>query len=1469
MAQFDYKPYVNSYTPRPQGGSMSDFDRRMAAYYSQRTPTTFNNPLIPENNPYKSIQNYQTRLSGIGQPIPDRQAEGEGGFLNGLLKFLNMSGSSVTNVVHDVVKGAQTPGRQNTLGSLAKSYSQGWTGERQDTMTDIFDTVGWKAQENPQGKWYNPLSWNINNTARNVLAFAGDVAVDPLSWISFGGTTVAKNAAKGVTKEALEGLTKSYTKSIVNIAETLGTTLGRSPADIQAQALKAVGGDSRAADTLMRTAYSLGKGGTNRMNVNTMDDLLNRGFNGINGDTVSEFVESMGAMRDSLIKGVDGSTSELTKLRKSRSATLGGVFSKGALSTDAFNLYKAMNNAKSVEEFDSLVGGLNGLLASLSASTKLFRASPVYSASADMVKEIALKRIYPTLDPAGLAAKMADDTLGLDELGVIEALRTGFKFGEEMTDDAVEQLGKDIYARVNPSKLVDENLEKIAGRLDAERKVWSEVKQIDDGIEFANGLQRVYDASKKRFYLRYHNPVTNTIKPILELTPITQSPAMKAAGEKVLGLPVVSQVSDMLGYIFKPEHMGKAAKLNKERDTELAKLKGQLKSGELSKADYDAKVTKVKKAYETHAEARQAVAKKITKYLHMETAIPYQTVESAINLFYDSANKLDTVFLKDDRLRRAVTYMRQSGNSPEARVGWELMQGRNIDDVLDEMFDLTDDVVEGLDDDAIAEKAAKFLADRESLKKAFSKPEIQKFIKQNQISAKELEIVERANGKVTKYFEALKEFDEARGTVFSDVTPTEGSKGLHGFGGDADNPATNVITADNYVHAVYRSKDRDSAVVSNMHRNDTDRIKSSSSDTAGYADEKTIESMINARLYGKEPVDDILMSMSLRNLEGLRVDLNRRLVADLQRSIKQEPGMRNLISEKPIENGTKVQIGTTTFYAVPEVVNQLNRIADTFSTNLGVAQLMRYTDTVTNMMKRLQTSLNPAFIVRNAIGEPMMNWFDGVKPASWEKAYEVMNGMKAEGLVRVGDTYFHKGEEAFKVAPPAGAKPHFTFKQKEAINDGEKIFAKRMMDDVQVPGESQKARKARIRAEMEKEGIAPPIDPKKAHKTQSGTFSSDYVDESFVKNKVIEDKGIKTMTLGGKTYTYNDIMTAFRDLGLGWSGVSKGNLIENSATTIKHEVNSQVGNKAVNFMQNTGDTVETFTRLSHFIDKLEQGFGMEEAAAAVRAYHVDYRDLTVPERTVFRRLAPYYTYMRKNLPIQVQNLYTNLGRVNMVSELVRSSYDALAVNNGGLPPVVDDYLQEGLAIPLGVDEQGNIQYLNWNLPMMDLGRLRLDPGEFFDMNVLEMLHPVIKAGFELPANTSLGFNQPIEGFQGETTPFLPNTDTPQISKRTNYFINQLGVVESGRKALAQGYNALTGAEPNPLKPNQVPLMQSLFPIKNQMNTLNNQAYQYRDQLQGYIKYLEQEGTDVPTLEELSQMSQYTPRSIYRSKYLPR
>lgn len=111
-----------------------------------------------------------------------------------------------------------------------------------------------------------------------------------------------------------------------------------------------------------------------------------------------------------------------------------------------------------------------------------------------------------------------------------------------------------------------------------------------------------------------------------------------------------------------------------------------------------------------------------------------------------------------------------------------------------------------------------------------------------------------------------------------------------------------------------------------------------------------------------------------------------------------------------------------------------------------------------------------------------------------------------------------------------------------------------------------------------------------------------------------------------------------------------------------------------NAVRRTSEIREDVMRMAHFIDVLRKSQvegRLEEtaelAAKRVRKYNFDYQDLTSIERKVFRRAIPFYTFMRKNVPLMVESYMTKPGRMIVPAKGERALASFLGNDNRDEP----------------------------------------------------------------------------------------------------------------------------------------------------------------------------------------------------------
>jgi hypothetical protein len=106
-----------------------------------------------------------------------------------------------------------------------------------------------------------------------------------------------------------------------------------------------------------------------------------------------------------------------------------------------------------------------------------------------------------------------------------------------------------------------------------------------------------------------------------------------------------------------------------------------------------------------------------------------------------------------------------------------------------------------------------------------------------------------------------------------------------------------------------------------------------------------------------------------------------------------------------------------------------------------------------------------------------------------------------------------------------------------------------------------------------------------------------------------------------------------------------------------------------------GTNIEDFLRMAKYLGERRKGFSGEVAGDATRNLHFDYDQLTKFEKNAMRQAFPFYTFMRKNLPLQAHYLahYPSYPLTQM------RAMDGLRDQSGGYTP---GYLASGAAVPI-------------------------------------------------------------------------------------------------------------------------------------------------------------------------------------------
>jgi len=233
-----------------------------------------------------------------------------------------------------------------------------------------------------------------------------------------------------------------------------------------------------------------------------------------------------------------------------------------------------------------------------------------------------------------------------------------------------------------------------------------------------------------------------------------------------------------------------------------------------------------------------------------------------------------------------------------------------------------------------------------------------------------------------------------------------------------------------------------------------------------------------------------------------------------------------------------------------------------------------------------------------------------------------------------------------------------------------------------------------------------------------------------------------------------------------------------------------------NIMYKAGGALNSFfenqSRLNLFLTNLRQGVGFEEAADNVTKFLFDYSDLSEFEEQVLKRIIPFYTWMRKNVPLQVEQLFNNPSAYATYTK-VKNNIDRMTPESERLEASQkNQFAQDWIQLPFDtIAKDGSSQptFFNPGLPLNDLDKLSVsDVGR----NIFTSLTPFIKLPMEIIMNKNMYFDNDISKGIGDTDDapgylqrLLGGTkDEPaQMNPYVRYILKNIGSLENLSKVM--------------------------------------------------------------------------------------
>lgn len=276
-----------------------------------------------------------------------------------------------------------------------------------------------------------------------------------------------------------------------------------------------------------------------------------------------------------------------------------------------------------------------------------------------------------------------------------------------------------------------------------------------------------------------------------------------------------------------------------------------------------------------------------------------------------------------------------------------------------------------------------------------------------------------------------------------------------------------------------------------------------------------------------------------------------------------------------------------------------------------------------------------------------------------------------------------------------------------------------------------------------------------------------YADSAKILNTWKDDPAAFTMRVGDRTINGGQIMDMFSAKG-GKSGFFRTEL-------------TQSGIKPIEKIREMAETREDWTRLAHFVDVLKkEGKNVSsldeldkvasEAGRRVRKFNIDYGDLTPFERNTMKRIVPFYTWIRKNIPVQLETLAMNPGKIALIPKGLKALQGI--TGQTGMDPtfmglnLTPKWLREMAGVRVAGEGQGR-NGLYWNpsvIPFSDISQYSEGGVSGILSSALGATNPLLRMGIEQATGKSLysGGNLPDTGMGYAGANILPPSISPAL-----------------------------------------------------------------------------------------------------------
>jgi hypothetical protein len=213
-----------------------------------------------------------------------------------------------------------------------------------------------------------------------------------------------------------------------------------------------------------------------------------------------------------------------------------------------------------------------------------------------------------------------------------------------------------------------------------------------------------------------------------------------------------------------------------------------------------------------------------------------------------------------------------------------------------------------------------------------------------------------------------------------------------------------------------------------------------------------------------------------------------------------------------------------------------------------------------------------------------------------------------------------------------------------------------------------------------------------------------------------------------------------------------------------------------------GNEVEWLNRISPLIAHLKKGLSMEEAIMKVKLAQVDYKALTSFEKSWFKKIIPFYTFTRRQIPFVLENISDPSSGMSQMAKTMFRTKQAMDDPNDPTP----DWISHGVNLPLhklglGGSQPGMARYLTGLggaiggaedvMSLISPGHGVMDTMGRTSARMGARANPIAQVPIELMTGVSLFHQRPYKDMKSPTarllgqvsgSEFVPKFPSPQL-----------------------------------------------------------------------------------------------------------